>query len=93
MTKSYYERHKEERKAYQRAYERKKFGWKPKEDKEPKSAEQKRLERNARSREYYKANKEKCREYGRKYYHENREYYLEKSRERYKRICAEKYGF
>lgn len=93
MTKSYYEQHKEERRAYQREYARKKFGFKPQAEKPRKSEEQKKAERNARAREYYHKNAEKCRERNKNYYHENRDYYLEKSRERYKRICAEKYGF
>jgi hypothetical protein len=93
MTKEYYEQHKEERRAYQREYARKKFGFKPQAEKPRKSEEQKKAERNARAKKYYHEHQEKCRGYGKKYYWENREYYLEKSRERYKRICAEKYGF
>lgn len=93
MTKSYYEQHKEERRAYQREYARRKYGYKPKEEKLVKSEEQKKAERNARAKKYYHEHKEKCREYGRKYYSENRDYFIQKSKERYKRVCAEKYGF
>lgn len=93
MTESYYEQHKEERRAYQREYARKKYGYKPKEEKQVKSEEQKKAERNVRAKKYYHEHKEKCREYGRKYYSENRDYYIQKSKERYKRVCAEKYGY
>jgi hypothetical protein len=93
MTKEYYERHKEERRAYQREYARKKFGFKPKEEKSRKSEEQKRAERNARAKKYYHEHKEKCKANNKKYYDTHRDYFLQKSAERYKRVCAEKYGF
>lgn len=93
MTKGYYEQHKEERRAYQREYARKKFGYKAKENKEPKTEEQIKEERRKRAREYYWKNREKCMANSRKYYKENRDYFLEKSHERYQKICAEKYGY
>lgn len=84
---SYYARHRAERIAYQIAYGRKKYGYKPKVEKTKEEI----LERKRRTaREYYKNNREKCIEYNREYYQKHREYYLQKSRERYKRICEER---
>ena len=87
---SYYERNKESRRAYQREYARKKYGYKPKVDKPKKTEEEIKEYKRQVAKAYYQANREKCIAENRKYYKEHRDYFLRKSRERYKRICEER---
>lgn len=78
---SYYERHKEERKEYQRNYGRIKFGYKPRAEK-PKMTEE---EKKEYRKKYYAENKDKIIEYQRKYREKNRDYYTEYSHKQYLR--------
>ena len=88
---SYYERHKEERLAYQNRYNHEVLGYKERAKAPKKTEEQKRQEINEKSKAYYHSNKEQRKAYNRNYYWEHREYFLKKSKERYRRMCEGQY--
>lgn len=80
---SYYERHKEERRKYQREYARAKYGYRPK-DEIPKRTEEEKKEYNRQNAaKYNREHKEKYREYHKNYYWTHKEYFSKKARERY----------
>lgn len=87
---SYYERHKEERRAYQREYMRKKYGYGEFKPSPYKTEEERRNHKNEVSKAYYQRNKDKRKAYNKQYYAEHRQYFIEKSREHYMKICRER---
>ena len=80
---SYYERHKEERRLYQREYERKKFGYKPRVVRPKLSEEEERQRRNEYAKQYYRKHKAKCLAYAEEYRKNNRDKFREYSRKQY----------
>lgn len=79
---SYYERHREERLAYQNRYNREVLGYKPRG--EAKYTQEEYAEKNRENaRRHYWANREKHKEYNKAYYESHKEYFKQKSREYY----------